>query len=595
MDSEVIQELVNQIESMRRELTMKEMKISELEEVIANMQREPNNNPSMEAEESKAKRSWSGVNTASKFKTFVANTIKFCHSTDGDNSKIEFPISLSNQSSERAYLLRGLSTNSLIARVLEDIREISSKKKILEDEVSKNREEINESARKTIEAMEQSFSTPLKSLQDEIVNSMKTIKDELETGLVIETTSQKLFLVENIDSEKLQISLIQLKDSYGIALKEPKTITKSIYDFDNMRAVIKSETDSIMNTLDTCQLTVYYQLIEVENNEKICCPINILPDGIGLQDYEIKFSNTQHEITEIVNKNEGAIKFTTIVVSEDCGLIQASVIELFTHEMSDHILNVLHLHVEDMKEEIPLDAIYMLPEQSSQEYEDWSKDFTGLELRYKLLVKSGKVDSILYNTGSTTEYIHFLERRIKIGDYYKYENYIVQVMSVPTGLLTRDWQGKKSDCGLVYTLNKPESHCLARHAIDLPGLVDVKIIMSQGDFVKDGSEIAVPACQCVELNAKEKLDLQQSFKFLEENKSNVIQEQVKKIEALVEKYNMFNVKDNKSYLNELTNIVRDVKESICDDVEMRSKYQIIIGQAERVIRNVAIDIRFNGQ
>lgn len=595
MDSEIIQELVNSVESLRGELMMKDMKIRELEDVIASMQSEPKRASLMKVERPRAKTSWSGTKTTSRFKTFVANTIKFCHSTDGNNSKIVFPISLSNQSSERAYLLRGLSTNSLIARVLEDIREINSKKKILEEEVSKNREEINESARKTIDAMEQSYSIPLKNLQGEIVNSMKTIKDELETGLVIETTSQKLFLVQNIDSESLQISLIQLKDSYGIALKEPKSMTKSIYDFENMRAVIKSETDDIMNTLDTCQLTIYYQLIEVENNEKICCPINILPDGIGLQDYEIKFSNTQHEITEILNKNEGAVKFNTIIVSEDCGLIQASVIELFTHEISDHILNILHLHVEDMKEEIPLDAVYMLPDQLTQEYEDWSKDFTGLELRYKLLVKSGKVDAVLYNTGSTTEYIHFLEHRVIVGDYYKYENYIVQVVSVPTGLLTRDWQGKKSDCDLVYSLSKPENHCMARHAVDLPGLVDVKIVMSQGDFIKDGSEIAIPVCQCVELNTKEKLDLQQSFKFLEENKLNAIQDQIKKIEALIEKYNLFNVQDNKAYLNELTNIVRDVKESISDNAEMRSKYQIIIGQAERVIRNVAIDIRFSGQ
>lgn len=595
MDSDLVANLNKKIESLQQELLSKDKKIHELQEALAKFQSTHKTKFPIPITKLMGKKpGWSSIKNAFRFKSFMSNTIKFCHSSHGDHSKIEFPASSSAQPPDRLHELRGLSTNVLIIRVLENIRKITSRKNLIQDEISKNREEINESSRKAIEAMEKSYNIPLKSLQEDIVYTLKILKEEIETGLVIEASSQRLFLVQNIDTESLDVTLIQLKDAYGIALKDQKTLTKSIYDFENMRAVIKSENDEIMNNLDRCKLIIYYQLIEIENNEKICCPMSILPEGIGLQDYEIKFSNTQFEITEVLNKNDGQVKFNTIVVSEECGLVQASVIELYTYEISDHILNIVHLHIEDMKEEIPLDAVYILPDQSSKEYEDWSKDFTGVDLRYKLLVKSGKVEAVLYNTGSTTEYIHFIERRVLIGDYYKYGDYIIQLMSVPTGLLTRDWQGKKSECDLVYTLQKPESYCLARHASDLPGLVDIKIIMSQGEYVKDGTEMAVPVCQCLELGAKEKTDLQQIFRFLEENKNNFVDEQVKRIEILIGKYKSMEVKDGKGFLNELTGVVRDVKESISQDNEMRNKYQGIIGQAERVIRNVAIDIRING-
>ena len=309
-------------------------------------------------------------NRSSKFKTFVSNAIKFCHSAQGNDSKIEFPISLSSQNSEIAFLSRAVSTNSLIKQIIAEIRSITEKKSEIEQEINRKREKILEDAKKSADIMESYYYNSLSSLNNNLKAAAESIKIEIETGLIIENESQRVFLVENINTENQEVSLIQLKDANGLALLNPKTVTKTINDLENYRAIIKSETTSLMNSLDTSKMTVYYQLIEVENNEKLCCPINILPKGISLQDYEIKFNNNQKEITEILNKADGQIKFSTVIMSEDCGLIQASVVEVYSYEVSKHIFNIIHLHIEDMKEEIPVEAIYILDSQTPQEYED---------------------------------------------------------------------------------------------------------------------------------------------------------------------------------------------------------------------------------
>jgi hypothetical protein len=48
---------------------------------------------------------------------------------------------------------------------------------------------------------------------------------------------------------------------------------------------------------------------------------------------------------------------------------------------------------------------------------DFGKDSKGRPLRYKIVVRDGRVKSILYNTGSRIADIKFVERQFKIGEY----------------------------------------------------------------------------------------------------------------------------------------------------------------------------------
>jgi hypothetical protein len=293
-----------------------------------------------------------------------------------------------------------------------------------------------------------------------------------------------------------------------------------------------------------------------------------------------------------VNKSEGQVKFNTVVVSEDCGLIQSSVIEIFTSSVTDHIVNILHLHVEDMKDEIPLEGIYMLPEQVAEEYADWTNDVMGRALRYKILVKEHHVEAVLYNTGNTTEYITFIERRINTGDLFRYGESIVEIVSIPTGMLTRSWQGVKSDCEVTYNMFGAESHCTSRHASDLPGLVDVKVVISQGEVDKQPKLTAVPICQCTELSIAEKRDVEECFRKFERDKVGIAEELVRQVEEMVQQYNKTEIRDKKAFLDEMSGLINKAKQMMEDQQELKSKHWGVIQQGDRVVRNIAMDIRF---
>jgi len=51
---------------------------------------------------------------------------------------------------------------------------------------------------------------------------------------------------------------------------------------------------------------------------------------------------------------------------------------------------------------------------------DFGKDSEGRPLRYKIVIRDGRVRSILYNTGSRIDDIKFLETQFEIGEYGSY-------------------------------------------------------------------------------------------------------------------------------------------------------------------------------
>ena len=582
MDSNIIDELYTRIQELESDLESKKQKILELESTIESLKNPKPDEPLPELKP-----------MASGLKAFVSQKLSFVLSVQKGVAKIEFPLSLLRVPSEEPTLSRTLSTNSYISQAISDIEAFSNKKKEIEATIEEKKTEIFSRAEQQVQEFRDSFTGQLCNLSEETNKFIESISKKLKGNLILETETQKMFKFEDLSSENLQVTLTQIKDSNGLALKQAKTVTESIFEFKKYRAVIKSEGDQILSTLSSSTMNIYYQLIEIENNEKICCPVNITPQFITLQDYEIKYNNSQSEITEVLNKTDGPVLFTTVVVSEDCGLLQTSMIEVFTSVVSDHIFNIVHLHIEDMKDEVPLEAVYMLPDQTSSEYEDWSQDALGRNLRYKVLVKSGQVDSILYNTGSTTEKIDFIERRLENGKLMAYNENIVQVLSVPTGLLSRDWLGAKSNCEEVERRKPIEGQCVSRYVEDIPGFIDVKLVIENGKLSQEQREFAVPACLLHSLSQSE---VDEVGEVLRKQKNSVVEQaegKILKIQDMVNAYLTMSVKANREFLNELTELVRQAKEVLGNNPELQAKHSGLVGQAERAIRNLALDLRFN--
>lgn len=63
------------------------------------------------------------------------------------------------------------------------------------------------------------------------------------------------------------------------------------------------------------------------------------------------------------------------------------------------MLNIVHIHLNDTSEQVPLDVEYLSSENYKIGSVKFDKDMSGQTLRYKILVWDYKVRDVLYNNG----------------------------------------------------------------------------------------------------------------------------------------------------------------------------------------------------
>lgn len=146
-------------------------------------------------------------------------------------------------------------------------------------------------------------------------------------------------------------------------------------------------------------------MMEVEDGEFIA---EVLPEEIkrgdgfqlNLLEYEIKVKNL-HEavINQVYNRKFGPVKYHAHAIDQECGLVLGSTIHIYTCEQTKSILNIIHCHINDMSDSVTLEVEYMGDGELVSAYHEFKKDFAGLTLRYKVLVRDHKIYRVLYNQG----------------------------------------------------------------------------------------------------------------------------------------------------------------------------------------------------
>jgi hypothetical protein len=66
-----------------------------------------------------------------------------------------------------------------------------------------------------------------------------------------------------------------------------------------------------------------------------------------------------------------------------------SIVEVFTEMVNENVINICHIHLDDMSDEVPFEVVYILDHQTWEDYKDFNVDARGVPLRYKIIVKSG--------------------------------------------------------------------------------------------------------------------------------------------------------------------------------------------------------------
>lgn len=408
----------------------------------------------------------------------------------------------------------------------------------------------------------------------------------------MEKTSEQAFLVDSIDPDNRQIITQKLLDRSGIALLNPVQSNISLDDLVNYTALTGDQKTLLLEEIPNRVIHIQYQLVDIGEENKVCCPVHIQP-SISMQDYEIKFNTSQESISSVYNKSEGDVRFTTIQIDESCGFVYDSLIQLYTHELNDHVVNLVHFHLDDMNEEIPIDVVYMLPTQSWEEYKDFDTDVKGMSLRYKILVKNGHVDSVLYNSGSQVDRLEFIEKKLKNEVYMKYQDMIVKVLGIPTGMLARDWRGKQMELPSNFLNYAPLDLCRSRHFVDLPGLVDVKIILDNMQIVSDGAELALPVCCLDTLNDSEESMIKSVLESHQQSKKGDIRQTFARLSELAGVARSGTAPDKHQLLEELNNLLTEARRGLNDHEELSDEYSSVLQQAERVTRALGIGLRYS--
>lgn len=133
-----------------------------------------------------------------------------------------------------------------------------------------------------------------------------------------------------------------------------------------------------------------------------CLPQEIRKgDGseININHYDIRVNPSLDgkAILGIINKRYGPIKYHEVNVDVECGYVQGSIVKIYSTEHASDMLNIVHIHVNDMSDQVTLEVAYMADGETLAAYQEFKEDFSGRTLRYKVLVREQRIHRVLYN------------------------------------------------------------------------------------------------------------------------------------------------------------------------------------------------------
>ena len=112
--------------------------------------------------------------------------------------------------------------------------------------------------------------------------------------------------------------------------------------------------------------------------------------------------------------------------------------DIYTAVFAPDVLNVFHIILNDMSEQVPIEAVSLGEDETPEDHMKFATDAMGVTLRYKILVKNMEILRVLYNTGSGVEALKFREVRVKENSLVgvKEQPFVIKIERIPVGMLT---------------------------------------------------------------------------------------------------------------------------------------------------------------
>lgn len=144
----------------------------------------------------------------------------------------------------------------------------------------------------------------------------------------------------------------------------------------------------------------------------------------------------------------------------------------------------------------------------------------------------------------------------------------------------------------VFSKLSPHSYCLKRHIEDLPGYINVKLILENGDIVQHQREMSYPVCQCEELGEFEKIQIESLFSYLESQKKNNLDDTLRSLQGAIEDYRHSRYSDKREFFEEISLLSKNAREGLASNEELRQTWGPVVQDADRIVRSLATEIRF---
>lgn len=71
------------------------------------------------------------------------------------------------------------------------------------------------------------------------------------------------------------------------------------------------------------------------------------------------------------------MRFISSKIDEECGYVQGSKLVLYTSKYKEDVLNIVHIHVNDMNDEVTFAVDYMQEGENLSQYSKFGTDVTG--------------------------------------------------------------------------------------------------------------------------------------------------------------------------------------------------------------------------
>jgi len=225
-------------------------------------------------------------------------------------------------------------------------------------------------------------------------------------------------------------------------------------------------------------------------------PVQILPDGLSLADYDISFAAGVSAL-RVEHRTDGPVKCRAEPVARK-QVFSETPVELYTQEVDEETHNIVQLYFSDLRDEVAVDVLNVTGTGLTLEDTEciaFPDDATGAQLNYKIIVREARVIAVLYQEGGQVRQSQFVEHRLPTpGTFVTLADGATGVLqALPRGLIVSRTPRDLPENAAVWP-PRPGMRAKGKHPAELPGFVDVKVVEQHGTVVWPVAQCSVPVC-----------------------------------------------------------------------------------------------------